>query len=94
MDFGGLRIDLGGRAGLDYALTGNTNFGAGFDVGSDGSVDHNVDYAEGFLEPTIDLSYRQIILVGSLPERRSWGPRRGPTGIRADTPLIPKTSTG
>jgi hypothetical protein len=56
-DLSGLHIALGGKAGLGYVLTGNTTFGAGFDVGLDGSVDHNVDYAEGFLEPRIDLSY-------------------------------------
>lgn len=57
---GDLNIGLGGRAGLGYVLTGNTNFGAGADVGFDGSIDdddRDVDYAEGFLQPRIDLGY-------------------------------------
>lgn len=57
---GDLTIGLGGRAGVGYVATGNTNFGAGFDVGFDGVIsddDRDVDYAEGFLQPRIDLSY-------------------------------------
>ena len=57
-DLDGLHVGLGGRAGLSYIKTGHTNFGAGVDVGLDGSVDHNVDYAEGFVQPRIDLSYK------------------------------------
>lgn len=57
---GDLNIALGGRAGLGYVLTGNTNFGAGADVGLDGEIDdddRDVDYAEGFLQPRVDLTY-------------------------------------
>lgn len=57
-DLDGLHVGLGGRAGLSYIKTGHTNFGAGVDVGFDGSVDDNVDYAEGFVQPRIDLSYK------------------------------------
>lgn len=59
-EVGDLNVSLGGRSGIGYVLTGNTNFGAGFDVGSDGVIsddDEDVDYAEGFLQPRIDLSY-------------------------------------
>ncbi|HEY4162412.1 MAG TPA: hypothetical protein VGM59_05065, partial [Dongiaceae bacterium] len=54
-DLDGLNIKLGGEAALGYVATGNTNFGAGFR--GHGSVDHNVDYGEGFIEPRIDLDY-------------------------------------
>lgn len=56
----GFSLSLGVRGGIGYVATGNTNFGAGFDVGGDGIIDEddrNVDYAEGFLQPRIDLGY-------------------------------------
>lgn len=54
---GGLNLTFGGKAGLGYVATGNTNFGDGFrDRGK--SVDHDVDYGEGFVEPRLDLDYQ------------------------------------
>ena len=44
------------KAGLGGIATGNTNFGAGT-LRSNGDFDHDVDYAEGYLLPKIDLSY-------------------------------------
>lgn len=50
-EIGDLTVGLGGRAGVGYVQTGNTNFGAGF------NGDHDVNYAEGFVQPRIDLTY-------------------------------------
>jgi hypothetical protein len=52
----GFTFNAGIKAALGGVATGNTNFGAGT-VRPNGSVDHNVAYAEGYLLPKINLSY-------------------------------------
>jgi hypothetical protein len=52
----GFTVSAGIKAGVGGIATGNTNFGAGF-VESDGTVNHNVDYGEGYVMPRIDVSF-------------------------------------
>src|SRR4029077_9392971 len=52
----GFTVSFGMKAGVGAIATGNTNFGAGF-LESDGTINHNVDYAEGYVQPRIDVSY-------------------------------------
>src|ERR1700757_5265932 len=44
----GFTVSVGVKAGVGGIATGNTNFGAGF-VESDGTVSHDVGYAEGYV---------------------------------------------
>jgi hypothetical protein len=52
----GFTVSAGMKAGVGAIATGNTNFGAGF-LESDGTINHNVDYAEGYAQPRVDVSY-------------------------------------
>jgi hypothetical protein len=52
----GFTVSFGMKAGVGAIATGNTNFGAGF-LELDGAINHNVTYAEGYVQPRIDVSY-------------------------------------
>src|SRR5262249_32613818 len=52
----GFTVSGGIKAALGAVITGNTNFGAGT-VRPDGTIDHNVKYAEGYVLPRVDVSY-------------------------------------